>query len=139
MERSGCLEMLFLGAIVFLCGPVIGGALIAIGSGILGAVDHADVTDWYTKGKAQIEPYTLPLQVCPDPDPYCPPHHWWSNDIISNFFANILDPLYEYGLKQGVPAWNYAMSNGLVRLMIPFVIGAVLTALIKRAIDKAWE
>lgn len=126
------------GMIVFVGLPFALGVCTAIGSGIIDATRNAEVKDWYVDAHAQIAPYVESAANCP-PDEYCSIRYWWSNDIISNFFANLMKPSYANGIKIGAPMWNDAMSNGLIRFAFPVLLGFFLAALAKKILDKIWE
>jgi hypothetical protein len=113
-----------------LTSPFTAGILQAIGSGIVAAVGRGDASSWYSNG-AQISPNEL----CA-PKPQCDESPW--QDVLRRAFYEHAHSLCAAGQEFGVDLWNAAMGNGLVRLIFPFLFAATVTALIKRAVDKAW-
>jgi hypothetical protein len=107
------------------------GAAVAIGGGIRDALDQTDATRWYTDGRAQIKAYVPPPNDCPaDPNLFC------EDPQPSDRF---LGPVYEAGLNGGAPLWNELMNNGLARLVMPFVLGVLATAMITKAVNKVFD
>ena len=94
------------------------------------AVGRGDASSWCSNG-VQISPHEL----CA-PKPQCDESPW--QDVLRRAFYEHAHPLYAAGQEFGVDLWNAAMGNGLVRLIFPFLFATTVTALIKRAVDKAW-
>lgn len=124
--------------VVVVAGPFVIGVCTSVGSGIIEATRSGNVLRWYNdeKNPAHIQPYVEePDQQCPDPNEFCVVKHWWDQDIVSRWLYPLLNPLYEAGLEAGVPMWNNAMSNSLIRLAFPVILGAFIAALAKKIVD----
>lgn len=111
--------------------PFILGAAAGIVSGVSSALDNEDVTKWYTQDKAQINIYKRPDAYCDDVIVMC------DNLPLLYQLTQITVGMFRIGMHDGSRLWNVAMSFGLVRLVMPFIVGVVITALITRIINES--
>ena len=111
--------------------PFIVGAAAGIVSGVSSALDNEEVTKWYTQDKAQINVYKRPGAYCDDVIVMC------GNLPLQYQLTQITIGIFQLGMHDGSRLWNVAMSFGLMRLAMPFIVGVVITAVITRIINES--
>ncbi|MGP0088947.1 MAG: hypothetical protein ACLPKB_03150 [Xanthobacteraceae bacterium] len=88
------------------------------------AETQQDFSEWYWKKHAQFQP---------DQEDY----RWCRNDIFSHY---IVCPAFRIGIDLAISGWNSIMSHGAGRLVVAWILPAVVLAFItKFAVDKYLE